>query len=90
MSNHGDNAREFGYMVEAGMPPMEAILSATKSAADLIGASDRIGSIQAGRFADVVAVAGNPLTDIAELRHITFVMKGGVVYKEGGAAGPGR
>jgi imidazolonepropionase-like amidohydrolase len=81
VSNHGDNAREFSYMVEAGMPPMEAILSATRGGADLIGAADRIGSLQAGRFADVIAVAGNPLTDIAELRRVTFVMKGGVVFK---------
>jgi imidazolonepropionase-like amidohydrolase len=81
VSTHGENAREFGYMVEAGMPPIEAILSATRHAADLVGAADRIGSIQAGRFADVIAVAGNPLTDIGELRRVTFVMKGGVVYK---------
>jgi imidazolonepropionase-like amidohydrolase len=82
VSNHGENAREFGYMVEAGMPPMEAILSATRNAADLLGAADRIGSIQAGRFADVVAVAGDPLKQIEELRRVTFVMKGGVVYKD--------
>jgi len=81
VSKHGDNAREFGYMVEAGMPAGEAILSATRNAADLIGASDRIGSIQAGRFADVVGVAGNPITDISELRRVTFVMKGGTIYK---------
>jgi imidazolonepropionase-like amidohydrolase len=81
VSNHGDNAREFGYMVEAGMPPMEAILSATKAGADLIGASDKIGSIQAGRYADIIAVAGNPITDITELRRVTFVMKGGTVFK---------
>jgi imidazolonepropionase-like amidohydrolase len=81
VSNHGDNAREFGYMVEAGMPPMEAILAATRGGSDLIGAADRIGSIQPGRFADVVAVAGDPLKDISELRRITFVMKGGTVYK---------
>ena len=81
VSNHGDNAREFGYMVEAGMPPMEAILAATRGGADLIGAADRIGSVQAGRYADLVAVAGNPLTDIKELMHVTWVMKGGVVYK---------
>jgi imidazolonepropionase-like amidohydrolase len=81
VSKHGENAREFGYMVEAGMPAIEAILSATKGGADLIGASDRIGSIQAGRFADIIAVAGNPVTDIAELRRVTFVMKGGVVFK---------
>jgi imidazolonepropionase-like amidohydrolase len=81
VSNHGDNAREFGYMVEAGMPAAEAILAATRNAADLVGAADRIGSLQAGRFADVIAVAGNPLTDISELRRVTFVMKGGKVVK---------
>jgi len=81
VSNHGDNAKEFQYMVEAGMPAMEAIQAATRGGADLIGASDRIGSLQAGRFADLVAVAGNPLTDVAELKRVTFVMKGGVVYK---------
>ena len=81
VSNHGDNAREFGYMVEAGMPAAEAILAATRNAADLIGAADRIGSLQAGRFADVIAVAGNPLTDVSELRKVTFVMKGGKIVK---------
>jgi imidazolonepropionase-like amidohydrolase len=81
VSNHGDNALEFQYMVEAGMPAIESILAATRAGADLIGASDRIGSIQPGRFADIVAVAGNPLTDITEMRRVTFVMKGGVVYK---------
>ena len=82
VSIHGENAREFAYMVEAGIPPMEAILTATKHAADLLGASDTVGSIQAGRFADIVAVAGDPLQDITELQRVTFVMKGGVVYKE--------
>jgi imidazolonepropionase-like amidohydrolase len=81
VSNHGENAREFGYMVEAGMPAAEAILAATRNAADLLGAADRVGSLQPGRFADVIAVAGNPLTDISELRRITFVMKGGKVVK---------
>jgi imidazolonepropionase-like amidohydrolase len=81
VSNHGENAREFGYMVEAGMPAAEAILAATRNAADLLGAADRVGSLQPGRFADVIAVAGNPLTDISELRKITFVMKGGKVVK---------
>jgi imidazolonepropionase-like amidohydrolase len=64
-------------MVEAGMPPIEAILSATRDAATLLGAADRVGSIQAGRFADIIAVAGNPLTDISALRRVTFVMKDG-------------
>ncbi len=81
VSNHGENAREFGYMVEAGMPAAEAILAATRNAADLLGAADRVGSLQLGRFADVIAVAGNPLTDISELRKVTFVMKGGKVVK---------
>ncbi len=84
VSNHGDNAREFGYMVEAGMPAIEAILSATRSAADLLGAADSVGSIQPGRYADVIAVAGDPLADITELQRVVFVMKGGVVYKGGG------
>ena len=88
VSAHGENAREFGYMVEAGMPAMEAILSATRNAADLLGATDNVGSIQPGRFADVVAVAGDPLTDISELQRVTFVMKGGRVYK--GASPPSR
>jgi len=91
VSEHGDNAREFGYMVEAGMPPIEAILSATRDAADLIGASDRVGSIQPGRFADVIAVAGDPIADISEMRRVSFVMKNGVVYKMAGAdIGAGR
>ena len=90
VSRHGDNGREFGYMVEAGMPAMEAILSATKHAAELLGASDRVGSIQKGRFADVIAVSGDPLKDIAEMQRVTFVMKGGAVHKAPGVIkGPG-
>jgi imidazolonepropionase-like amidohydrolase len=68
-------------MVDAGMPAMEAILSATRNAADLLGAADRIGSIQKGRYADVVAVDGDPLRDIREMQRVRFVMKGGVVHK---------
>jgi imidazolonepropionase-like amidohydrolase len=88
VSAHGENAREFGYMVEAGMPPIEAILSATRNAADLLGASDRVGSIQKGRFADIIAVDGDPLKDITEMRRVRFVMKGGVVYRGGGQSSP--
>jgi imidazolonepropionase-like amidohydrolase len=88
VSNHGENAREFAYLVEAGIPAMEAILMATRNAADLLGASDRIGSIQPGRFADVIAVSGDPLKDITELQRVTFVMKGGQIVKRlGGVAG---
>jgi len=79
---HGDNARQFAKMVEWGMTPMEAIKAATASAAELLGWSDRIGTLQKGRFADLVAVNGDPLTDIAILQKVQFVMKGGVVYKK--------
>lgn len=78
---HGKNALEFEYMVEAGMPPMAAIKSATTAAADLLGVSDRLGSIEAGKLADIVAVNENPLQNIKALRNVTFVMKDGVVYK---------
>jgi imidazolonepropionase-like amidohydrolase len=86
VSAHGENAREFGYMVEAGMPAIEAILSATRNAADLLGASGHVGSIQKGRYADIIAVDGDPLANIEEMRRVRFVMKGGVVHK--GAATP--
>jgi imidazolonepropionase-like amidohydrolase len=81
---HGQNAKEFEYMVEAGMKPIEAILSATRGSADLLDESANIGSIQPGRFADIVAVEGDPLADIKLLQRISFVMKGGKVYKRNG------
>jgi len=81
VSAHGDNAQEFALMVEAGMPPMEAIVAATKSAADLLGESDQLGSISVGKYADVVAVKGNPIEDITLLENINFVMKNGRIYK---------
>jgi imidazolonepropionase-like amidohydrolase len=83
---HGWNGKQFATMVQWGMTPMQAITSATATAADLLGWSDRVGSIQTGRFADIVAVDGDPLRDITELQRVRFVMKGGVVYKERGAA----
>ena len=79
----GENLQEAALMVEAGMTPAEVILAATANAADLIGSSE-IGAVQAGRYADIVAVAGDPLADITELERVQFVMKGGVVYKVGG------
>jgi len=79
--DHGKNAIEFQYMVEGGMPPMEAIKSATVSAADLLGISDMAGSINKGKSADIVAVSGDPLQDIKAMRDVTFVMKEGVQYK---------
>lgn len=81
----GDHTQEFALLVANGMSPMQAILAGTRNGADLIGASDRIGSVQAGRFADVVAVDGDPLTNPDTLRHAQFVMKGGVVYRANGA-----
>jgi len=78
---HGQNAKEFGYRVRLGQSPMAAIASATKTAADIIGWSDRVGTIEAGKFADIIAVAGDPLKDITELERVSFVMKGGVVHK---------
>ena len=78
---HGQNGREFGYRVRLGQSPIAAILSATKTAAEIIGWSDRVGTIEAGKFADVIAVAGDPLRDITELERVTFVMKDGTVYK---------
>lgn len=78
---HGLNAREFAVMVKLGLTPMQAIQAATVNAADLLGWSDRIGSIEAGRFADIIAVSGNPLNDVTELERVRFVMKGGMVVK---------
>ncbi len=82
VSPHGENAREFQYMVEAGMPPMKAIQAATLVAAQLLGVEDRLGTIEKGKIADVIAVDGNPLDDITVLQHVTFVMKEGVIYKK--------
>ena len=79
---HGKNYKEFEYMVEAGMPAMEAIQSATLSAATLLGISDRLGSIEKGKIADIIAVNGDPLQDIKVLSIMQFVMKEGVIYKQ--------
>jgi imidazolonepropionase-like amidohydrolase len=76
-----NQAREFKYYVDYGMTPMQAIRTATTAAADLLGWSDRIGSIEPGKHADLVAVRGNPLTDITELERVSFVMKDGLVVK---------
>ena len=82
---HGRNATEFEYMVEAGMPPFEAIHAATYSAADLLGRLDELGTLEAGTYADVVAVSENPLDDVRALHDIGFVMKAGTIYKQDGA-----
>jgi imidazolonepropionase-like amidohydrolase len=77
-----NEAKEFSYMVKYGMTPMQAIQSATTVAAALLDQQNDLGAIEAGRLADIVAVAGDPLQDITELERVTFVMKGGRVYKE--------
>ena len=79
---HGMNWLEFGYMIEAGMKPMDAIKSATINAADLLGEKDKLGSIEINKLADIVAVDGDPLTDSKVFGKIVFVMKDGVVYKQ--------
>jgi len=75
-------ARQFAFMVQYGMTPMQAIQSATISAATLIGKPEEFGSIRAGKFADLIAVDGDPIADIRQLEHVTFVMKEGVIYKQ--------
>ncbi len=80
----GTPAKELTHMVHLGMTPMDAIASATTNAADLIGESDKIGSISPGHFADIIAVYGDPLKDTSVLEHVQFVMKDGIVYKMGG------
>ena len=79
---HGKNWLEFTYMIQAGMPPMEAIKAATISAADLLGVKDQLGSIEIGKIADVVAVDGDPLIDSQAFGRVVFVMKDGVIYKQ--------
>jgi imidazolonepropionase-like amidohydrolase len=82
----GDHTMEFGLLIANGMTPLQALHAATRDAADLLGASDRVGSVQAGRFADLVATSANPLDDPTLLAHVSFVMKGGVVYRSGSVA----
>jgi len=83
---HGQNAKEFEYMVQAGMPPMFVLQAATTHAAELLHKQDQLGRIAVGRGADVIAVPGNPLDDITIMQHVSFVMKDGVIYKEAGKA----
>lgn len=78
---HGDNGKQFAYMVKYGMTPMQAIQAATVNAADLMGWKDSVGSLSAGKFADIVAVKGDPFTNIDELAKVGFVMKGGAVIR---------
>lgn len=79
---HGDNAKQFFYMVKFGLTPAQAIRAATSNAADLIGRLKDVGTIEAGKYADIIAVSGDPLKDVKALENVGFVMKGGVVYKD--------
>jgi imidazolonepropionase-like amidohydrolase len=81
VSIHGQNAREFQLLVEAGMTPMEAIRSATVVASAHVEMDADIGTLEPGKFADIVATASNPLDDVAVLMDVAFVMKGGTIYK---------
>lgn len=79
-----NEAKEFEYYVQYGMTPMQAIRAGTSTAAELLGWADRLGTVEAGKWADMVAVSGDPLKDIKELQNVRFVMKGGTVYKTEG------
>ena len=81
---HGQNAKEFTYMVDAGIPPAYALQAATTHAAELLKKSRDLGSVDAGKYADIIAVHGDPLQDIAIMQKVDFVMKAGTVYREGG------
>jgi imidazolonepropionase-like amidohydrolase len=78
---HGDNARQFTKMVEWGMKPLDAIQAATVNAADLIGWPDKIGALETGHYADLIAVSGDPLSDVRVLESVKFVMKGGAIVR---------
>jgi imidazolonepropionase-like amidohydrolase len=79
---HGDNAKQFFYMVKYGMTPAQAIRAATSNAAELIGRAKDVGTVEAGKYADLIAVTADPLADVRVLENVGFVMKGGVVYKD--------
>ena len=79
---HGDNAKQFAWMVRLGLTPARAILSATAWAAELLDRQKDVGTLQAGRYADLIAVPGDPLQDVRVLERVPFVMKGGTVIKD--------
>ncbi|HET9300776.1 MAG TPA: amidohydrolase family protein, partial [Candidatus Polarisedimenticolaceae bacterium] len=83
VSRHGRNADELLLMVEHGMPPREAIKAATVNAADLLGLGAEVGTLEPGKRADLIAVEGDPLADVSVLQRVRFVMKDGVVHKDG-------
>lgn len=82
VSYHGDNAREFIYMTEVGMPPIEALISATRTPAEMLNISEKVGTITPGKWADLIAVKNDPSSDVETLLDVQWVMKGGQVYKD--------
>jgi imidazolonepropionase-like amidohydrolase len=80
---HGQNAKEFKLMVDLGMPPIDALRSATSVTADLFGIFDKVGTLEKGKFADIIAMPGDPTTDITATERVSFVMKEGKVVKGG-------
>jgi imidazolonepropionase-like amidohydrolase len=83
---YGTSGKQFAFMVRYGMTPMQAIEAATSNAADLLGHANEVGSIKVGKYADLIAVSGDPLKDVSLLERVDFVMKGGKVYKSSGTA----
>jgi imidazolonepropionase-like amidohydrolase len=81
----GDHTMEFALLIGNGLAPIQALYAATRNAAELLGAATQVGSVQSGRYADLVATTQNPLDDPAQWRHVIFVMKGGIVYRRDGA-----
>ena len=78
---HGKNANEIVVLSKLGLSPIDSIRAATVNAAELLGWSEKVGSLEAGKYADLIAVSGDPLSDITELQRVKFVMKGGAVVK---------
>ena len=85
---HGENAKEFKLMVDLGMPPVDALRSATSSGAELIGVAQKLGTLEKGKLADVIAMPGDPTTDITATERVRFVMKEGKIIRNGPATPP--